>query len=164
MRYTPKMADHLFDSVEAVVKGLGMSLIEFSVSRHKGGTRMRAVIYNGGTVGIDDCARVHRAILPRLELAFPKEELHIEVSSPGIERKIKDGSEFIHYVGKQLNCYRTDISDWTSGILMSAGDTHIVIKGKNEMINLPYGVIAKAKLVSFTFDTQNTRRNEGAAL
>jgi ribosome maturation factor RimP len=162
MQYTPKTADQLFDSVEAVVKGFDMSLVELSVSRHKGGVQVRAIIYKNGTVGIDDCARVHRAMLPRLELAFPKQELNTEVSSPGIERKIKDGSEFIHYVGRQLNCYRTDISDWTSGILMSAGDTHIVIKGKNEMINLPYGVIAKAKLIPFTPYAQNKPKEEAA--
>ncbi|MDR1148790.1 MAG: ribosome assembly cofactor RimP [Spirochaetaceae bacterium] len=162
MRYTPKTEDQLFDSVEAVVKGFDMSLVELSVSRHKGGVQVRAIIYKNGTVGIDDCARVHRAMLPRLELAFSRQELYIEVSSPGIERKIKDGSEFIHYIGRQLTCYRTDISDWTSGILMSAGDTHIVIKGKNEMINLPYGVIAKAKLTSFTFDTQSKLKEEAA--
>jgi ribosome maturation factor RimP len=162
MRYTPKTADQLFDSIEAVVKGFDMSLVELSVSRHKSGVQVRAVIYKNGTVGIEDCSRVHRAILPRLELAFDKQELYIEVSSPGIERKIKDGAEFIHYIGRQLSCYRTDISDWTSGILMSAGDTHIVIKGKNEMINLPYGVIAKAKLTSFTFDGQSKLKEEAA--
>ncbi|MDR2097193.1 MAG: hypothetical protein LBP37_01565, partial [Spirochaetaceae bacterium] len=154
MRYTPGTADEVFDSIEAVVKGLAMSLIELSVSRQKSGVYVRAIVYrkagggppaggNGTTgasgdmtadetdsgdwkagfvdppaVSIDDCARVHRAILPRLELAFPKLDIYIEVSSPGIERKIKDGAEFAHYIGRPVSCYRTDISGWTSGILV----------------------------------------------
>ncbi|MDR1362981.1 MAG: ribosome assembly cofactor RimP [Spirochaetaceae bacterium] len=162
MQYTPRAADQLFDSIEAVVEGLKMRLVELSVSQHKGSVLARAIIYKDETVGINDCASVHRAILPRLELAFPKQDIYVEVSSPGIERKIKDGSEFIHYVGKPVTCYRTDISDWTSGILMNAGDTHIVIKGKNGMINLPYSVIAKAKLTSFASAASDAQKEEAA--
>jgi ribosome maturation factor RimP len=188
MRYTPGTGDEVFDSIEAVVKGLGMGLVELSVSRQKSGVQARAVICKGAkqgadainradeageaadainrtdeargaagktagfeqpVVGIDDCARVHRAIMPRLELAFPKRDIHVEVSSPGIDRKIKDGAEFVHYIGRPVSCYRTDISGWTSGILVNADDTHIVIKGENGMTSLSYGIIAKAKLASF---------------
>ncbi|MDR0662576.1 MAG: ribosome assembly cofactor RimP, partial [Spirochaetaceae bacterium] len=142
MRYTPGTNDEVFASIEAVVKGLDMSLVELSVSPCKSGVQVRAVIYKRAkqgadvtrgvmSVSIDDCARVHRAIIPRLELAFPKRDIHVEVSSPGIERKIKDGAEFVHYVGRPVSCYRTDISDWTSCILVNTDDTHIVIKGKN---------------------------------
>jgi ribosome maturation factor RimP len=223
VRYTSGTGDEVFDSIEAVVKGLGMGLVELSVSHQKSGVQVRAVICKGSkqgvdeaggainradkaagvvdkaagaadradeagdvvdkaagainrvdeaggfvdkaagainrvdkaagfeqpVVGIDDCARVHRAIMPRLELAFPKRDIHVEVSSPGIDRRIKDGAEFVHYIGRPVSCYRTDISGWTSGILVNAGDTHIVIKGKNGMTSLSYGVIAKAKLASF---------------
>jgi ribosome maturation factor RimP len=125
--------------------------------------QVRAVIYKCGSlagadgeygfkeevVGIDDCARVHRAIIPRLELAFPKQDIYVEVSSPGIERRIKDGSEFAHYLGRPVSCYRTDISGWTSGILMDTSGANIVIKGKNGMVTLSYDIIGKAKLASF---------------
>jgi ribosome maturation factor RimP len=164
MRYTPKAPDQVFDSVETVVKGLAMVLVELAVSRQKGCVQIRAVIYKDGTVGLEDCARVHRAILPRLELAFPQQELYIEVSSPGIERKIKDGSEFVHYIGRPVACYRTDISDWTSGILTDTGNTHIVIKGKNGMTTLPYDIIAKAKLVSAVSDAETVLLEEEAAV
>jgi ribosome maturation factor RimP len=169
MRYTHKADDELFASIEPVVKGLGLGLVELSFSRQKSGVQVRAVVCRGVSlfyendlpdgaaedfveepaVSIADCARTHRAILPRLELAFPKQELYIEVSSPGIERKIKDGAEFVHYLGRPVSCYRTDISGWASGILMSAGDTDIAIKGKKGMIRLSYGIIAKARLTSF---------------
>jgi ribosome maturation factor RimP len=148
MRYTPMAADGLYDTIEPVVKGLGLDLIELTVSRHKGSVQVRAVVYKDGSVGTDDCSRVHRAIIPRMELSFPGQDIYLEVSSPGIERLLKDGAEFAHFIGKPVRCYRTDISDWTSGVLVSADERQIVIKGMNEMVNLSYGVIAKAKLVS----------------
>lgn len=42
-------------------------------------------------IGIDDCERMHRAIDPLLDEADPIEESYnLEVSSPGIERELKD--------------------------------------------------------------------------
>jgi ribosome maturation factor RimP len=116
------------------------------VSRHRGSVQVRAVIYNGGRVGTEDCSRVHRAITPRLELAFEQQDVYLEVSSPGIDRLIKDGAEFRHYIGKVVRCYRTDISDWTIGVLESADENEIVIKTNEEAVRLGFDIIAKAKL------------------
>jgi ribosome maturation factor RimP len=146
--YTPRGADPLYDSLEPVVRGLGFSLVELSLSRHKGSAQIRAVVCGSGAIGVDDCSRVHRALIPRLELAFPGTDLYVEVSSPGIDRLIKEGAEFAYYIGRGIRCYRTDISGWSGGVLESADETHIVLKGKDGMISLPYGIIAKAKLNS----------------
>jgi ribosome maturation factor RimP len=97
-------------------------------------------------MGIADCSRLHRAALPRLELAFPGRDLYVEVSSPGIDRLIKDGNEFVHYTGRELCCYRTDISGWAEGVLVSSDEEKIVLRGKEGETVLPYTVIAKAKL------------------
>jgi ribosome maturation factor RimP len=144
-----------------------MSVVETALSRHKGSTQIRVIIYrNGapgalsrGAVGVDDCSRVHHAILPRLELAFPGEDLYVEVSSPGIDRLIRDGAEFAHYLGRGLRCYRTDISDWTVGVLKAADAEKITLqvrgpaiqksavqRPKGETIDLNLNIIAKARL------------------
>jgi ribosome maturation factor RimP len=139
----------LRDSLEPVARGMGLSLVELTVSRHKGGRiQVRAVVYKKGIVGIDDCSAFHRASIPRLELAFPGQDLYIEVSSPGIDRLIKDGSEFAYYAGKRVRCYRTDISDWSAGILESSDEAGIILEGKEGKICIPYDLIAKAKLDS----------------
>jgi ribosome maturation factor RimP len=146
MRYSPREADPLFDSLEPVIRGLGMVPVELNLFRGRKRVQIRIVVYKAGIVGVDDCSRVHRAVLPRLELAFPGEDLYVEVSSPGTDRIIRDGSELHHYIGRGLACYRRDISDWTGGILQAADSLGIVLKRGNEMIELPYTVIAKAKL------------------
>jgi ribosome maturation factor RimP len=81
-------------------------------------------------------------------LAFPGADLSVEVSSPGIDRLIKDGAEFTYYIGRGISCYRTDISGWSGGILELADETHIILKGRDGVISLPYESIAKAKLNS----------------
>ena len=160
MRYTPRKTEKqdpdelLYDSLEPVIRGMGMSLVELSVFKAKGrsgkpgNVQVRAVVYNAGNTGVEDCSRAHKAFLPRLELAFPGQDVYLEVSSPGIDRIIKDGSEFVHYVGREVRCYRTDISAWTEGILLAADEERILIRGKDAEIALPYEVIAKARLGS----------------
>lgn len=146
MQFSPKGDDPLFDSLEAVVRGLGMSLVEFSVSRHKGSVRIHAAVYRKGIVGVSDCSKVHRAILPRLELAFPGQELYVEVASPGIDRTIKDASEFPIYVGRGVRCFRLDTSDWTAGVVEEADESRVVLRGATGLVELPYALVAKAKL------------------
>ena len=109
-------------SLETILKGLKYSLIDLTVSKHRGSAQIRAVIFNGKSIGTDDCTKVHRAILPRLELAFEGQDVYLEVSSPGIERLIKEGIEFRHYTGMGVRCYRTDITEWTKGILESVNE------------------------------------------
>ena len=104
--------------LEPIVKGLGMSLIEVSLYRSKkqgASVQIKAVVLAAGDgetiTGLEDCSRVHRAIMPRLELNFPNEEIYLEVSSPGIDRQIKDGNEFLHYLQRGVRCYCRDRSD-----------------------------------------------------
>jgi ribosome maturation factor RimP len=142
----------LFFSLEPLIRGMGMSLIELNVFRMKarggksGRAQVRAVVYKKDVTGVEDCTKAHRSILPRLELAFPGQDIYLEVSSPGIDRLIKDGSEFVHYIGRGINCYRTDISDWTAGILLAVDDKKIKLMGESGEIALPYEIIAKARL------------------
>ncbi|MCL2205333.1 MAG: ribosome assembly cofactor RimP [Treponema sp.] len=138
----------LYQSLQPVISGMGMSLLELSVFRGKtsGNVQVRVVVYRDGITGVDDCSKVHRGILPRLELAFPDRDIYLEVSSPGIDRLIKDGSEFAHYIGKGVKCYRTDISDWTVGLLLSSDSNGITLKAKDGELVLPYQIIAKARL------------------
>jgi ribosome maturation factor RimP len=150
MRYTAKDTDKETSSLrpplEEILKGLGFSLVELTVSRHRGSVQVKVVIYNGASVSTDDCSKVHRAVTPRLELAFPGNDLYLEVSSPGIDRLIKGSDEFFYYIGKGIRCYRIDISDWTAGILQAVDEEGIVLQTKEEAIRLDFKIIAKAKL------------------
>jgi ribosome maturation factor RimP len=136
----------VLDSLEPLARGLGLSLVDLTVSRHKGSVQIRAVVYRKGDVSLEDCSSFHRAALPRLELAFPGQELYVEVSSPGIDRLIKDGSELRFYIGHGIRCYRTDTSAWFSGVLAGSDEAGIELESGEGRVRLPYGIIAKARL------------------
>jgi ribosome maturation factor RimP len=158
MEFSPRKAgsrepaDLLFEALEPLARGLGMSLIELFLFRRKGrgaqagAVQVKITAYKPGIMGVDDCSRLHRALLPRLELEFPGGDLYLEVSSPGIDRLIKDGSEFAYYLGRGVKCYRRDISDWTGGILRRADEKGIVLENREGAISISYDSIAKARL------------------
>ena len=143
---SPKRDEAIYSSIEAVVSGLGMSVVEITISRHRGSVQAKLVVYKKNGVGVADCSKVHRAIEPRLSLAYPEQEIYIEVASPGIDRLIKDASEFRIFVGRGVRCYRTDISDWTAGIVVEATEERVVLKNSTGIVELRYETIAKAKL------------------
>jgi ribosome maturation factor RimP len=84
--------------------------------------------------------------VPRLEQAFPESEFSVEVSTPGINRVVKDGVELAHYQGRGVRLWRTDISGWSAGLLEAVDEHGITIKGKEGMIRLDYAIVAKASL------------------
>ena len=146
MQWTPKRDEPIYASIETVVGGLGMSLVESTISRHRGSVQAKIVVYKKEGVGVADCSRVHRAVEPRLELAYPEQEIFIEVASPGIDRLIKDASEFGVFSGRGVACFRTDISDWTGGVVVDADEKRLVLRASSGLVEIPYGAIAKAKL------------------
>ena len=173
MKYTPRNANSrdqeslLYDSLEPVAKGMGMALLELKVFRSKGrggslgNVQVRVTAYKTGIMGVDDCSRLHRAILPRLELAFPGSEVYLEVSSPGIGRLIKDGNELVHFIGRFIKCYRmeasgsgADGSGWIGGILSAVDEKGFTLETQDGEFRLPYEVVAKAKLDE-ALDLQN---------
>jgi len=144
----------LREALEALLRGVGMELVELGVFRGraaKGGVQVRAVVYRPPSegragMGTEDCARAHRAIMPALEGAFLDRELSLEVTTPGINRRARDGAELALYKGRGARCWRTDISGWAAGILDEADAQGITLKGKEGTIRLGYGIIAKAML------------------
>ncbi|MDR2210418.1 MAG: ribosome assembly cofactor RimP [Spirochaetaceae bacterium] len=162
MQYKAKEEDKETTAVrrdlEPVLGGLGFVLVELNLFRggKRGSVQIRLVLTkpgDPGQFGTTELAGAHRAILPRLETAFPGGDLHVELSSPGTDRLIKEGAEFCHYLNRGIRVYRTDTSQWQRGILRSSDTEKIFLETEGEgsssetrRIELPYGIIAKARL------------------
>jgi ribosome maturation factor RimP len=146
MVYTEKADDPVFDLLLPVVEGLGLSLVELTVSRHKRSVQARFVVFKAGGIGVTDCSAVHRAAQGRLEVAFAGSDIYIEVSSPGIDRTVKNASEFRYYIGLPVRCYVAELSAWVEGVLESADSERLVLSGPDGRRELEYRQIAKAKL------------------
>ena len=116
VQFSQRNDDSLQAAIRELVEAAGMSMVEYVLSRHRGSVQLRLSVYRKGSIGLDDCSRIHRAIQPRVELAFPDQEVFLEVASPGVDRQIRDASEFPLYIGRGVRCYSIETSDWVSGL------------------------------------------------
>ena len=55
-----RLEEEIRQAVEPILAGMGFSLVELSVGRLKGATRVTVILYRPQGVGIDECAEVSR--------------------------------------------------------------------------------------------------------
>ena len=72
----------------------------------------------------------------------------MELTSPGIDRNIKNAAEFSLFAGRLVRVWSKKENDWTGGKIVSADEKALAMETeKGETITVPYGEIAKAKFV-----------------
>jgi ribosome maturation factor RimP len=157
MEYTALTDMPFYHDCAPDVTALGLTLVELRVTHLKGGAQVKVVITAAsttgvaGSVGITECARVHRALAARLEELMPDEELGMEVTSPGMERNIKNAAEFALFTGRPVRVWDRRVSDWRSGVIVSADRESVTIVSDVNSTKVeetvPFAEIAKAKLV-----------------
>jgi len=131
---------------DPLVRGLGYSLVELVVFKRQSTWHVRVVIAGQSGVGIQDCTKVHRALLPRLEAVLQSQDMYVEVTSPGLERVLKNASEFSVFTGRGIKIWNTDISDWIQGVVLSADTRSVRLDTGGSEIEVPFDKINKAKL------------------
>ena len=144
----------LYKEILPFVNALGLDLVEVRKNETKGGVVMCIIVSRkDGSVTTGDLEGVYNVLYPRYQVKYTR-SLEMEVSSPGIERTIKDVLEFPLFVGKSVKVYVPSLSSYVTGVIRSAspsdvilGDYRIIDKdeGGDEML-IPYDDIAKAKL------------------
>ena len=89
----------LYRAVETTVGGLGYQLVDVE---RLGGGLLRVTLDADKGVGLDDCEKVSRQ-LSHLFAVEDVEYQRLEVSSPGLDRPLKNASDFRRFVGSEIN-------------------------------------------------------------
>mgnify|MGYP006273335855 CR=1 FL=1 len=134
------------DEVTPLVEGLGYNLLELVSARRKGTLHIQAILHRPEGVGLDECAEVHKTLMPRLEVVADTRDIRLEVSSPGLSRSIKSGEEFAHFCGKGVRVLDDDADDWVGGIIEACDEESVTIRNGSEMHRFAFATIRKAKL------------------
>jgi ribosome maturation factor RimP len=88
---------------DPVLAGLGYRLVRVRISGLDGCTVQIMAERPDGTMTVEDCETVSRALSPVLDVADPIDRAYrLEVSSPGMDRPLVRRSDFERYAGHQL--------------------------------------------------------------
>jgi len=96
----PGLAARVGAVAEPVLQGMGYRLVRIKISGEAGATVQVMAERPDGSMNIDDCEAVSRALSPVLDVADPIERAYrLEISSPGIDRPLVRRSDFERHLG-----------------------------------------------------------------
>ena len=134
--------------IEPVVSGMGYELVELQAAN--GGRMLRLFIDKPGGINVDDCAAVSR----QLSRVFEVEGIdydRLEVSSPGLDRPLRKGSDFARFAGHKADV-RMRTPDATGrrrfiGVLRGADDVNVALELEGQTVRLALNDVERARLV-----------------
>jgi ribosome maturation factor RimP len=138
--------------IEPAVEAAGYRLVRLRILGGKTKTLQIMAERPDGTMNVEDCARLSRALSDFLEREDPFEgEYLLEVSSPGIDRPLTRLTDFSRWAGHEAKIELT-APDQTGrrrfkGLLIGLDGNEVVIDVEGERLKFSFRSIAEAKLV-----------------
>lgn len=134
----------LEESIQIAVEGCGVSLYDIVNLKENDSNIYRVYITSSDGISLDKCAEVSRQISPLLDVHEPLSgKYNLEVSSPGIERKLKKPAHFKASINENIR-----IKDFEKNILegklLRADDNEIVLQTEHGEEIISYDEISLA--------------------
>jgi len=145
----------LFLTFDPLIQAVGLRLVDISVFESRGHVGVNVVIMSTSRITtVDDCATVHKIVAPKLNVLYDDREVSVEVSTPGLQRNLKDVYEFTLYKGKRVRIYSTILKGWLSGIIGDTDEHSLTLndvfvddtREKIEQKGVEFAEVQKAKL------------------
>ncbi len=158
---------------EPVIEDLGYRLVRVKISGADGCTVQIMAERADGSMAVEDCEAVSRALSPVLDVADPIERAYrLEISSPGLDRPLVRKSDFDRYAGHLVRIEMEVPVDGRKrfrGVLAGTeGEAarlqrDAAAEGENPDVLLPIADIGEAKLVLTDELVTEALRREKAA-
>ena len=143
--------------VEPVIQDLGFDLVRVRVTGTNGCTVQIMAERPDGTMSVDDCETVSRAISPLLDLEEPiSQAYYLEVSSPGIDRPLVRASDFERWTGYDAKLEMAAPLNGRKrfrGLIRGVEDGQVSVElpdvkaGEERLVRLPLADLGEARLV-----------------
>lgn len=148
------MTQEIIDRVRAIADSIliseGMDLVEVEFRREAGGWVLRLTLDKSGGVTLDDCTRMSREIGRSLDVEdFIENPYHLEVSSPGLDRSLKNERDFIRFSERRIKVKTMEpIGKQKSfkGKLLKCVEGRIEMETDEGIVEIPLPNIARANL------------------
>jgi ribosome maturation factor RimP len=136
--------------VRPVVEAAGLELVEATLVREQGRRILRVTVDREGGVDLDAIGEVSERVSRRLDLeGFDPGPYSLEVSSPGVERPLREPRQFARAVGERVKVRlrAAEGSRSLEGVLAGATPEEIRLATDEGERAFPYDDIASARTV-----------------
>ncbi|MBL1241461.1 MAG: ribosome maturation factor RimP [OCS116 cluster bacterium] len=155
------LAKVIAEIIEPVIEDAGYQLVRVRIIGDEDGLTVQIMAENltDGTLGVDDCAKISRAISPVLEVEDPiANEYRLEVSSPGMSRPLVRPIDFERNAGMEAKVELANMIDGRKrfrgkleGFDVEENEIRIFVEvegfGEPQLIGLDFNNIEEARLV-----------------
>ena len=98
-----EILENITPIIENTAMRCGVIPIEIELVKESANWYLRVYLYsNDHDISIDDCEKVARSLDNLIDDLIPF-KYYLEISSPGVERKLKSEKEYIVFKGKSIN-------------------------------------------------------------
>lgn len=133
------------EELEKLLQGCGVALYDTEIANENGRQIYRVYITKSGGISLDDCEAVSKLLSPIYDVMPPVSgDWVLEVSSPGLERKLSKIDHFAKSIGEMAKITLNDKSQIIGKITSVNGDD-IALSSDEESLSLNFNDIKKAK-------------------
>jgi len=135
----------LNEQIAKIVKANGADFYGTETAQENDMTIYRVFITKEGGVKLDLCADISHELSVFFDVNPPMHGAYfLEVSSPGIERKLENPTHFMSAIGERVK-FKINGGDKERGLMTSADEKGFTIEKKGEDVRFEYCNISKAK-------------------
>lgn len=130
--------------IRNLIESIGLNLYDTAIVTENGETIYRVNVLGEGGTSLEQCVKATKLISPMLDVTPPVQgEYRLEVSSPGIERKLKTPDHFRFSVGEKVKVTLRDKTK-LSGALKAAEEDAILLATDEGERQIAFDDIVKA--------------------
>ena len=136
--------EELEQDILTAIQGTGVELYDIVTLKENDNQILRIYITQNGGITLDKCTEITKLISPILDIRDPIHgEYLLEVSSPGIERKLKKPKHFKASIGELVKIKDFN-KDTMNGKLVGADNTEIQLETEHGIEIINYDEISQA--------------------
>ena len=147
-----QIAEKLINLLTVPIKSEGYELLDVEFNKHGSNQTVQLIIDSINGIRIDDCVAVNQIAQEVLDNENPiSDSYSIEVSSPGLFRKLKTAEHYKTFTGKRI---RVRLQQKIQGVKNAVGkleksteqEIRLKLESDGSELVIPYTLITKANL------------------
>ena len=133
--------------IQTAAGNLGYAVYEMSVRLKGENSKIAVKIDKSGVISHEDCESFSRELSRLLDEKGTLENYSLEISSPGLDRKLVSREEFIRFTGSPVKVvYEDNGGKCAKGELLSADENAICVLSDGRRVEIAYSAVKRANL------------------